>query len=414
MKPLRAWKWLIGGLLCSAIAGSTYFLTAARGIQWWNLRGTMSTVSPADAGDDVPVESLLSEALASQVRELVARMMNPAEATDAAAKLRKHFEEQIHQPSTAGPSMAFFLQCLAQRFESLDAETRQICLKLMSDVFGWFGQNETSCWTAVLAPSKSILSAALSDPSSDISVSALQFVRACWEWAPPDVSQPVQRKSLGTWKAELHARCVELLRSREDRVRAAAGVTVVSVPIESAAARGLILLSDESPVVRRAMLLALAEQSELLSSEDVIGFLRDPSSAVRTTAEIVLTSRGLSPEQVALAMRATDPSPLVRAQAPRHIVESTAVDRIVWLTHLSRDAAVPVRLEAARALAQVDFDECRQRLAEMAEADPDINVRHLAHDLVRQTPAHTGRDSASTTTPEAPVSLPAVSTPKTN
>src|SRR5262249_1901328 len=147
----------------------------------------------------------------------------------------------------------------------------------------------------------------------------------------PDVRDSGHRKALGTWKAELHSRSIELLRAGNEKVRAAAGVTVVSVPIDSAASRGLGLLHDDAPSVRRAVLLALSDRQEVLANEDVVGFLRDSSASVRTSAETVLTSRGLGPEQIALAKRATDPSPLVRAQAPRHIVDSNAVDQIVWL-----------------------------------------------------------------------------------
>ena len=226
------------------------------------------------------------------------------------------------------------------------------------------------------------------------------------------MSSPAERKRLGTWKSELHARCVEMFRSRDAGVRLAAGVAVASVPIESEASRGLVLLHDESPAVRRALVLALEPRPNLLSSEDLVKFLRDPAPSVQSAADLVLTSRGLSREQIVLATRATDPSPHVRAQASRHIVESLAVDRAVWLKHLSHDDDASVRTEAARALAEVGDDDCRTRLTEMAQSDPDPQIRRLAQQLSRgpqrtQRPRDDAADSVTET-------LPPIRAPKAN
>lgn len=417
MKPIRTWTWRFGLLCFLALTTVMGTLVATGKLHWWSLRGAVVPSASDDSGNDVAVEAMLTDVEASRVRELVKQMMNPADAMEAAAQMRDHIEGLIKQESPAAPpSMALFLECLAPRFANLDTQSRQINLALMSDVFGWFGQNSTTCWTALLSPSKSILSAAMSDQSSDVTLAAIKFVSACWEWSPPDVAEPAKRRTLGTWKAELHSQCVECAtatpmgkgeKRREERIRVAAGVAVVSVPIDSAASRGLVLLRDGSPAVRRAVLLALSERPELLSSEDVVEFSRDPSPAVRAGADIVLASRGLTPEQIALAKRATDPSPLVRAQAPRHIVESTAVDRVVWLTHLSRDMIASVRFEAARALAVVGDEDCTTRLTEMADADPDQKVRELARDLLRDGTT-SARANADTET------LPTLQSPKAN
>jgi hypothetical protein len=329
------------------------------------------------------------------------------------AQLRDHMETLIRQESPAAPlSMVFYVECLASRFSGLDHAARQLNLALVSEVFGWFGENSAGCWPALLQPSKSVLHAAMGDEAPEVARAAFAMVRASWEWSPPDELSPAERKRLGTWKAELHARCVELFQSRDPDVRAAAGLTVVSVPIEAQASRGLVLLHDASPTVRRAMLLALEPRPQLLASEDVVKFLRDPAASVRSAADLVLTNRGLSREQITLASRATDPSPLVRAQALRHIVESTVVDRAVWLTHLSRDSESTVRGEAARALAEVGDDDCRTRLTEMADSDPDPQVRQLAVELARGSSR--SRRPASDAADAITESLPPLRTPKAN
>ena len=408
MKPIRTWTWRLGVLGVLSVLTAVGTLVATGKLHWWSLRGAVDPSGTDDSGNDAAVAAMLTDVEAAQVRELVKRMMNPSDSPEATAQMRDHLESLIKQESqSAPPTMALYLECLAPRFGNLDTQARQINLALMSDVFGWFGQNSTTCWTALLSPSKNILCSAMSDQSSDVTMAAIQFARASWEWSPPDVVEPAKRRALGTWKAELHNRCVELQRSREERIRAAAGVAVVSVPIDTAAARGLVLLRDGSPSVRRAVLLALSERAELLSSEDVVGFLRDSSAAVRTSADIVLASRGLTREQIALAKRATDPSPLVRAQAPRHILESTAIDRVVWLTHLSRDMIASVRSEAARALATVGDEDCTSRLTEMADADPDQEVRKLARDLLQ------GGTASARANPD-PETLPTLKSPKAN
>jgi HEAT repeats len=413
MNPNRSRTRYLGTVLAIGFVCSIGYLLVTVGTHWWTMRG-MAASSTSGEGKDVVVEALLTNAEALRVRELVRQLVNPADSSEAAAQLRDHFDDLArNQPDNGAPSMVYFLQCLAPRFSSMDTPTRQLSLAMMSDIFGWFGQNASPCWTALLGPSGTILSASVTDPSTEVNLAGLQLIQACWDWAPPDVKDMGQRKALGTWKAELHSRCVELMRNSNESVRAAAGVTVVSVPIDTAASRGLVLLHDERPSVRRAVLIALADRQELLANEDLVGFLRDPSSAVRTSAETVLTSRGLSAEQIALAKRATDPSPLVRAQAPRHVVESDAVDRVVWLRHLSQDVAAAVRAEAARALAMVGTEECLERLGEMAKEDPDMQVRQLASNLCSGD-GTTSRRSAADGSEESAETLPTIRTPKAN
>jgi hypothetical protein len=411
MKSNRAWTRWIGTILASGFVFSVGYLVVTGWFRWWTLRGG-SEPAAVSGNHEVLIEAMLSSGEASQIQEMTRRLVNPAESIEAAAQMRDHFDALARtQPDAGSPSMVFFLQCLAPRFTSLDTQTRQLCLAMVSDILGWFGTHDSPCWIELLAPTGSILGAAASDSSTDVTLACMQLVRACWEWAPPEVTDDGHRKALGMWKAELHSRCVELMRSPNEKVRASAGVTVVTVPLDSAASRGLILLRDDAASVRRSILLALAERQELLANEDVVGFLRDSSTSVRTSAETVLASRGLTPEQIVLAKRATDPSPIVRAQTPRHIVESNAVDRVVWLRHLSQDVAPTVRAEAARALASVGTEECLDRLDQMAHEDPDMDVRQLAISLA---PSASRPRSTSQASGDGPETLPTLRTPRAN
>ncbi len=389
-KSRSGWVWLAPVVLVAI--GSAY--AASRWLPFGR-----SAPTPVAAPQTDAIERMLPAADAQLIRGLVGSLVNPTESAAAAGQLRQHMEQLIAAKADSAPlSMAFAVQCLAPKFPSLDTPTRRLGLALLADVLGWFEVHETSCWTMLLPPAKRLLGSAMADPSRDVQLRALEIVRACWEWAPPNIDSPAMRKTLGSWKAELHVRCVELTRSSDAQVRAAAGVAVVSAPIDSEAARGLALLNDGSPAVRRAMLLALSDRQELLTSEDVLTMLRDPSSGVRAAADLVLTGRGLSREQIALATRATDPSPLVRAEAPKYIVDSVAVDRVVWLTQLSQDVDATVRAEAARALGRLGGDECIDRLREMALADSDVIVRELAGKLLEQTDRPAATSSGNSTT----------------
>ncbi len=423
MSRTRTWKSRLAVVICLACLVAVGTLAARKGWQSWR-KPAADVLLEFDV--DLEVESLLAETDSTRVREWVKAMMNPGSSIESVAQLREHFEQLIELESPSAPlSMIYYVECLAPRFASLDTQTRLLNLTLLAEVFGWFGQNLVSCWPALLSPSKNVLQAAMAEGkcsatgkggavgSADVSLHALQMVRASWLWSPPEVTAATERKSLGTWKADLHKCCAELLASGDDEIRAAAGVAVVSVPIELEAARGLMLLRDESPLVRRSLLMALGERQQLLPSEDVIGFLGDRSASVRTAADLVLANRGLTREQIEMARRVTDPSPVVRAQAPRFIIESTALDRTVWLTHLSRDAEVSVRSEAARALATIGGDECLARLDEMAEADPAAEVRDLARQLTRRD-SRKSRPSPRDTANSTPETLPAITTPRAN
>ena len=381
------------------------------GFRWLNAGRLGGSPSKRDTSSGALTQAVLPESESQRIRDLLKVMMNPDRSVEAVAQLRSYIDAQVQQKVATAPlAMTLFVECLEPKFASLDTDTRRINLLFLADILGWFSQNPTNCWTALLGPSKAVLSSALSDPSSEVAQTALQILRDCWEWSPPDVNAPAQRKALGTWKAELHERCVALLGSRDEEIRAAAGVAVVSVPIDMAAAKGLVLLQDESVEVRRTVLLALSDRPEVLSNDDVLPLLNDRSKRVRTTADLVLTSRGLNREQISLAARAMNPSPRVRAQVPRYVVETSAVDRTVWLTHLSRDEAGEVRTEAARALATVGDEDCLARLSEMAQSDSDPQVQKLAGDLIRQSSA----TPASTATSAPPIKSPARNGTKAN
>ena len=403
---LVAWGGL--SLLLSAVA-----LTGYAGYHWVTRSSAMRGGS---AGSTLGTESnaVLSAEDVEQVEQLVRSMMNADAASEASLHLRHHLEGLVLQQSPlASLTMVLTLEQLAPRFGSLDSAQRQFSLSLLADILAWHGQNATGSWAGLLAPAKSILGAALDDSVPDVTLGALEILRDAWPWVPPGAKTPPERKTLGIWKAELQERSVQLLDCRDSKIRGAAAATVALGPLESAAQKAIALRHDGSPYVRRNLLLALSDSPVCMPSEDILPFLNDRDLDVRTTAELVLSCRGVEREEIILARRATNPSALVRAQTARYVLESSGVDRTVWLGHLSRDEASEVRAEAARAMAVMSDNECRSRLAEMAETDPEPAVRQLAGQLVRESPPGSG-NRAPTTASSDPVDLPTLPSPRAN
>lgn len=330
-------------------------------------------------------DSNLAAVDARQIRDWVQAMTSPENGDEPPAQLRAHIQEllQNQSPRTAG-TMMLAVECLAAKFASLDTSGRQFSLGLMADVLAWHSRNSKSSWGGLLAPAAILLEKALSDPTPGIQLAALKVIGACCSWNPEEADRPAQRKALSTWKAELVERCLDLLDHGDENTRAVAARVIASAPNESTASKSLAFWDDTSPLVRRRLLLALAERVEVLPSEEVLSCLNDPDAQVRSAAYLVLRFRDVTREEIALATRATHPSALVRAQAPRHILETTVVDQLVWLRHLSKDDAPLVRIEVARALAAIGDEACRKELEELAKTDPDTEVQTLAQQLLAQ------------------------------
>jgi hypothetical protein len=135
---------------------------------------------------------------------------------------------------------------------------------------------------------------------------------------------------------------------------------------------------DPAGEVRALALLALTAHDELLATDELLPFLHDPSEAVRGVCERILQSRGLTPTDIQLARRMTDPHPGVRAKVPAQVFEFPDLDTRVWLERLSRDPSPAVRAAVLRASCEFGETRMYERLREMAETDPDQTVRQIA------------------------------------
>lgn len=252
----------------------------------------------------------------------------------------------------------------------------------------------------VLPPSFEVLAAGLADRELEVRVAALTAVGRLWAWAPGRGLMPVEEQAVAQWKEGLHAPVVYLLTDPEPGARAAAVACLGVLPIDAAAEPAAAGVRDPNDLVRQQTLVSFAGRRDLMSEEDILPLLDDPSPIVALMAEQVLKgSRGLSPEQIGLGQLVYHPRAEMRITAIPRLQGRTDIDPNVWLLHLSRDPAELVRAQAVAALAGRDSPAVRRRLEEMALTDPSAAIRATARKLV---PAGTDATAALPPLPGSP------------
>ncbi|MBV8268028.1 MAG: HEAT repeat domain-containing protein [Planctomycetaceae bacterium] len=127
--------------------------------------------------------------------------------------------------------------------------------------------------------------------------------------------------------------------------------------------------------------MSFAGRRDLLTEDALLKRLYDQEPAIRESAEIVLTTRGLTADQIGLGKQIFSPKPELRAAVIPLLGQRTDIDPMVWLLQLSHDPVESVRIAAAEAMAERFTPEARQRLTEMAETDPSPAVRQAANQL---------------------------------
>jgi HEAT repeat protein len=144
--------------------------------------------------------------------------------------------------------------------------------------------------------------------------------------------------------------------------------------------------ADPDPEVRRTALVLIAGHEELAPIESLLPVLHDDSEAVRSVCAKALRGRGLTVEQIQLAKLLTDPRAAVRAQVPAKVVEFPDLDTRVWLNQLSRDSSPAVRAAVIRTFGEHQDAHLRDRIREMATADPSSTIRQLAEYYLTHNP----------------------------
>jgi HEAT repeats len=152
------------------------------------------------------------------------------------------------------------------------------------------------------------------------------------------------------------------------------------------------LFGDESAAVRRACIVALASESEVVREEHFLPLLHDDDHEVQYLSQIALRKRGLNDDDLIAAQMIGDKNPATRMRVLQHIHQMPEANLGEWLRRLSQDPAPAVRAAAVRAAGENSQVDLSQRLREMAAADPSETVRQNAQFYLQQRMLRTASD----------------------
>ena len=238
-------------------------------------------------------------------------------------------------------------------------------------------------WLGTLLPSFDLLNSGLNDPSPDVRAAALGTIAKLWSWLPGRPMTRAEEGQLDEWKDRFHQPVVRRLGDQNPRVIAAAVACLGMVPIDSLAAPALAYLDygkggeahKESGEVRHQVLVSFGSRPALLTEDMILKRLHDEEPGVPQLAELILKTRGLSRDQIALGKLVTSPRPEMRASVVSLVKDRDDLDPVVWLLKLSHDEDETVRTKAVEAMAGKDSPDLRARLREMAAQDTSPAVR---------------------------------------
>jgi HEAT repeat protein len=144
------------------------------------------------------------------------------------------------------------------------------------------------------------------------------------------------------------------------------------------------LLKDPDAALRRAALLAVGADRNLIADDDLLAWLHDPDPDAKRLCETALRSRGLRTSDLRLGRLLTDPRPAARLELLGLLRDDPEVELAAWLRRLSQDESPAVRAAAARLAGEQQVQALSDRLAQMAQGDPDLTVRPIAGYHLRQ------------------------------
>jgi hypothetical protein len=237
-------------------------------------------------------------------------------------------------------------------------------------------------WAEALQPIHDLLSASLADSEILPRYTALVEASRLWVWIPGRSLTPFEEQTLGEWKAAIHVPVVRCLGARDPQTRVAAVACLGSLPIDNAAAAAVAYVDDPIAEVRKQTVSSFSQRSTLLTDEMLFKRLHDSDAMIREMASLILKTRGLSQEQVAMGGLIYSPRPEQRVSVISLLTNRTDVDPVIWLIQLSRDPVEMVRMSSIDAMAKHKSPTVQRRLAEMARSDGSKAVREAAGKVV--------------------------------
>lgn len=137
-------------------------------------------------------------------------------------------------------------------------------------------------------------------------------------------------------------------------------------------------LRDAAPAVRRAAVLVLAAESDLVREESFLPLLHDDDAEVQHLVEMALRKRKLTDQDIEIARMISAKEAGTRMRVLQHLHRVHDFNVGGLLRQLSLDPAPAVRAAAARAAGENPHVDFAERLREMAADDPSETVRQNA------------------------------------
>jgi hypothetical protein len=315
-------------------------------------------------------------------REL--RLASPEDREKAAASFKALGESAVGPllegwKSTDEETCPLTVMALAAAATDLDeaAIDRTLsCVRRDFDSYSALGKQAALCWSAEVLSKRAELSPTVAEIAKDLSAAA--------EKTPELRTSRLQLASAlvgrgDPWTDAGRTLALAALADADASTRVAAVQLLLHPPLVREPAVLLRLarsLRDPEPGVRRFALMAVGEDRDNVTDEQLLPLLHDADPEVRRLCEVSLRSRGLTDDHLRLARLISDSNPSVRIQVLSLLRQSTDLDRETWLRLLTSDPAPAIRAAAARAAGSVL--PLRPRLAEMAASDPSETVRDIA------------------------------------
>jgi hypothetical protein len=144
------------------------------------------------------------------------------------------------------------------------------------------------------------------------------------------------------------------------------------------------LLRDPEAAVRKAVVIALASESDTVREEPFMPLLHDDEPEIQYLSEIALRKRGLGDDEIEVARMLGDKRPAVRMSVLQRIERMRDVNVGELLRQLSHDPEQAVRAAAVRAAGERPHVDLGDRLRELAANDPCDVVRWNARFYLQQ------------------------------
>lgn len=282
----------------------------------------------------------------------------------ACASVRAALQEMVRRWDQDDSRRVRLAEQLVERFAEMSEEGALLALETQENLF--CGSVTTSSGPDLLPAVAQMIARSVATGNTNVHSRALGLAAKCVQAKPqPELIHACRKITL---------RCLtdQAQRNRIEAIRFAARPEIGSLEAV------VPLLNDPVPEVRRAAILALGPAPAALNTDDLLAWLHDTDSGVRSLCETALRGRGLATEHIKLGRLMTDRRPEIRLQVIEQLRRVSDLEPGVWLRRLSHDPAPAVRAAAVRAAAEQAVPSLKDRLEQMAQNDPCASIRQLA------------------------------------